>query len=217
MNLNLILQVPQMMADSMNVATTEVAEKVVEMNYWEMATKGGWIMVPLILLFLLSVYITVERIVTIRSASKEDPTFMNRIKDYILEGKVDSAMKLCQQTNSPSARMIEKGVSRLGRPMQDMMVAIENVGNLEISKLEKGLSLLATVAGGAPMIGFFGTVTGMVKAFFDMANSGNDVNMTVLSAGIYFFYNYLVSRVDSVIRKMEARTMEFLDILNEPA
>jgi len=191
-------------------------------------------MVPLILLFLLSVYITVERIVTIRSASKEDPTFMNRIKDYILEGKVDSAMKLCQQTNSPSARMIEKGVSRLGRPMQDMMVAIENVGNLEISKLEKGLSLLATVAGGAPMIGFFGTVTGMVKAFFDMANSGNDVNMTVLSAGIYqamittvgglavgivayFFYNYLVSRVDSVIRKMEARTMEFLDILNEPA
>ena len=234
MNLNLILQVPQMMADSMNVATTEVAEKVVEMNYWEMATKGGWIMVPLILLFLLSVYITVERLVTIRSASKEDPTFMNRIKDYILEGKVDSAMKLCQQTNSPSARMIEKGVSRLGRPMQDMMVAIENVGNLEISKLEKGLSLLATVAGGAPMIGFFGTVTGMVKAFFDMANSGNDVNMTVLSAGIYqamittvgglavgivayFFYNYLVSRVDSVIRKMEARTMEFLDILNEPA
>ena len=234
MNLNLILQVPQMMADSMNVATTEVAEKVVEMNYWEMATKGGWIMVPLILLFLLSVYITGERIVTIRSASKEDPTFMNRIKDYILEGKVDSAMKLCQQTNSPSARMIEKGVSRLGRPMQDMMVAIENVGNLEISKLEKGLSLLATVAGGAPMIGFFGTVTGMVKAFFDMANSGNDVNMTVLSAGIYqamittvgglavgivayFFYNYLVSRVDSVIRKMEARTMEFLDILNEPA
>ena len=234
MNLNLILQVPQMMADSMNVATTEVAEKVVEMNYWEMATKGGWIMVPLILLFLLSVYITVERIVTIRSASKEDPTFMNRIKEYILEGKVDSAMKLCQQTNSPSARMIEKGVSRLGRPMQDMMVAIENVGNLEISKLEKGLSLLATVAGGAPMIGFFGTVTGMVKAFFDMANSGNDVNMTVLSAGIYqamittvgglavgivayFFYNYLVSRVDSVIRKMEARTMEFLDILNEPA
>ncbi len=234
MNLNLILQVPQMMADSMNVATNEVAEKVVEMNYWEMATKGGWIMVPLILLFLLSVYITVERIVTIRSASKEDPTFMNRIKDYILEGKVDSAMKLCQQTNSPSARMIEKGVSRLGRPMQDMMVAIENVGNLEISKLEKGLSLLATVAGGAPMIGFFGTVTGMVKAFFDMANSGNDVNMTVLSAGIYqamittvgglavgivayFFYNYLVSRVDSVIRKMEARTMEFLDILNEPA
>lgn len=234
MNLNLILQVPQMMADSMNVATTEVAEKVVEMNYWEMATKGGWIMVPLILLFLLSVYITVERIVTIRSASKEDPTFMNRIKDYILEGKVDSAMKLCQQTSSPSARMIEKGVSRLGRPMQDMMVAIENVGNLEISKLEKGLSLLATVAGGAPMIGFFGTVTGMVKAFFDMANSGNDVNMTVLSAGIYqamittvgglavgivayFFYNYLVSRVDSVIRKMEARTMEFLDILNEPA
>jgi len=141
MNLNLILQVPQMMADSMNVATTEVAEKVVEMNYWEMATKGGWIMVPLILLFLLSVYITVERIVTIRSASKEDPTFMNRIKDYILEGKVDSAMKLCQQTNSPSARMIEKGVSRLGRPMQDMMVAIENVGNLEISKLEKGVDI----------------------------------------------------------------------------
>ncbi len=234
MNLNLILQVSQTVTDSLNVATASTTETVVEMNYWEMATKGGWIMIPLLLLLLLSVYIIAERMVTIRSASKEDPTFMNRIKDYIIDGKVDSAIKLCQQTNSPSARMVEKGISRLGRPMQDMMVAIENVGNLEISKLEKGLSLLATVAGGAPMIGFFGTVTGMVKAFFDMANSGNDVNMTVLSAGIYqamittvgglavgivayFFYNYLVSRIDSVIRKMEARTMEFLDILNEPA
>lgn len=233
MNLHSILQVStsvgETIADAAATTPTEVT-----MNYWEMALKGGWIMVPLLLLLLLSVYIFIERVVFIRSTSKEDPTFMNRIKDYIFEGKIESAIKLCQQTNTPSSRMIEKGITRLGRPMQDVLVAIENVGNLEISKMEKGLPLLATVAGGAPMIGFFGTVTGMVRAFFDMANAGGSVDMTILSAGIYeamittvgglfvgiiayFLYNYLVTRVDSAVRKMEAHTMGFLDILNEPA
>ena len=149
-------------------------------------------------------------------------------------GKVDSALNLCRSTNTPSARMIEKGITRLGRPMNDVLVAIENVGNLEIAKLEKGFPLIATTAAGAPMLGFLGTVTGMVRAFFDMANAGTNVDVTLLSGGIYealvttvgglvvgiitlFAYNYLVSQVDNVVNKMEARTMEFMDLLNEPA
>ena len=210
---------------------TDVAEQ--KMNLWEMTLKGGWIMIPIALLLLVTVYIVIERLVTLRNASREDPSFMNRIKDYITDGKIDAATKLCRDTKGPSARMIEKGVSRLGRPMSDVLVAIENVGNLEISKLEKSLSLLATAAGGAPMLGFFGTVTGMVRAFYDMAQAGDTLNMEVLSAGIYeamvttvaglfvgiiafFSYNYLVARVSRAISKMEANTMEFLDILNEP-
>ena len=173
-------------------------------------------------------------LIIIRRAGKEDETFMNRIKDYIHEGKVDSALNLCRSTNTPSARMIEKGITRLGRPMNDVLVAIENVGNLEIAKLEKGFPLIATTAAGAPMLGFLGTVTGMVRAFFDMANAGTNVDVSLLSGGIYealvttvgglvvgiitlFAYNYLVSQVDNVVNKMEARTMEFMDLLNEPA
>jgi biopolymer transport protein ExbB len=158
---------------------------------------------------------------------------MDRIKDYIMEGKIDSATNLCQQVNTPAARMIEKGISRLGKPMNDVLVAIENVGNLETNKLEKGFNMLATIAGGAPMLGFLGTVIGMVQAFYDMANAGNNVDITVLSNGIYtamittvaglivgiiayFAYNLLVSKVDQVVQKMESRTMEFMDLLNEP-
>lgn len=166
MSLNLILQATAYVPDSASAAMTNATVTEVNMNYLEMAQKGGWIMIPLLLLLLLSVYIFIERLVAIKSASKEDPSFMNRIKDYIFDGKIDSALNLCRQTNSPSSRMIEKGITRLGRPMEDVLVAIENVGNLEISKMEKGLPILATVAGGAPMIGFFGTVTGMVRAFF---------------------------------------------------
>ena len=205
-----------------------------EINLIELAFKGGWIMVVLLLLSLMACYIFIQRMMVIRRAGKEDETFMNRIKDYIHEGKVDSALNLCRSTNTPSARMIEKGITRLGRPMNDVLVAIENVGNLEIAKLEKGFPLIATTAAGAPMLGFLGTVTGMVRAFFDMANAGTNVDVTLLSGGIYealvttvgglvvgiitlFAYNYLVSQVDNVVNKMEARTMEFMDLLNEPA
>lgn len=204
------------------------------MNYFDMAMKGGpIIMIPLLILSIIAVYIFIERLVTIRKASKEDKDFMNRIKDYITDGKIDSATKLCQKTNTPSARMIEKGISRLGKPMNDVLVAIENVGNIETNKLEKGFNMLATISGGAPMLGFLGTVMGMVQAFFDMANAGNNVDITVLSNGIYtamittvaglvvgivayFAYNYLVSKLDSVVQKMELKTMEFMDLLNEP-
>lgn len=221
-------------ADLMPDLTAVTLPTEAEINVIDLAFKGGWIMVVLLLLSLMAIYIFVQRLIIIRRAGKEDETFMNRIKDYIHEGKVDSALNLCRSTNTPSARMIEKGITRLGRPMNDVLVAIENVGNLEIAKLEKGFPLIATTAAGAPMLGFLGTVTGMVRAFFDMANAGTNVDVSLLSGGIYealvttvgglvvgiitlFAYNYLVSQVDNVVNKMEARTMEFMDLLNEPA
>ena len=213
-------------ADQMPDLTAVAVPTEAEINVIDLAFKGGWIMVVLLLLSLMAIYIFVQRLIIIRRAGKEDETFMNR--------KVDSALNLCRSTNTPSARMIEKGITRLGRPMNDVLVAIENVGNLEIAKLEKGFPLIATTAAGAPMLGFLGTVTGMVRAFFDMANAGTNVDVSLLSGGIYealvttvgglvvgiitlFAYNYLVSQVDNVVNKMEARTMEFMDLLNEPA
>ena len=172
-------------ADQMPDLTAVAVPTEAEINVIDLAFKGGWIMVVLLLLSLMAIYIFVQRLIIIRRAGKEDETFMNRIKDYIHEGKVDSALNLCRSTNTPSARMIEKGITRLGRPMNDVLVAIENVGNLEIAKLEKGFPLIATTAAGAPMLGFLGTVTGMVRAFFDMANAGTNVDVSLLSGGIY--------------------------------
>ena len=165
MNLLLLLQsVAAQAADQMPdltevTATTIPAEA--EMNIIDLAVKGGWIMIVLLILSLIAIYIFVQRFMVIKRAGKEDETFMNRIKDYIHEGKVESALNLCRTTNTPYARMIEKGITRLGRPMSDVLVAIENVGNIEVAKLEKGFPLIATTAAGAPMLGFLGTVTGM--------------------------------------------------------
>ena len=150
------------LTDTVAVETVETATK--QLNFFDMCVKGGWIMIPIALMLVLAIYIFIERMIVIRDASKEDASFMNRIKDYIYDGKLDSALNLCRDTKSPSARMIEKGISRLGRPMSDVLVAIENVGNLEIATLEKRLGLLATISGGAPMLGFLGTVMGMVQA-----------------------------------------------------
>ncbi len=202
-------------------------------NLIQLMFKGGWIMIPLGLLSVISVYIFLERYFALRRASSEDTGFMNRIKDYIHDGKIDSALALCRSNNHPISRMIEKGISRIGRPLSDVNTAIENVGNMEVSRLEKGLPTLATVAGGAPMIGFLGTVIGMIKSFWEMSNAGNNIMVDQLAGGIYtalvttvtglivgiiayFAYNILVARVEKVVFKMEARTMEFMDILNEP-
>ncbi|MBR5237867.1 MAG: MotA/TolQ/ExbB proton channel family protein [Paludibacteraceae bacterium] len=234
----LFLQETQMVAgmaaDTLN-AMAPMVEEPAKLNFFEMCLKGGWIMIPLALMLILAIYIFIERMIVTQHASKEDVSFMDRIKDYIYDGKLDAALKLCRDTKSPSARMIEKGISRLGRPMSDVLVAIENVGNIEVAKLEKGLSLLATISGGAPMLGFLGTVMGMVKAFFEMEQAGgNTINLSQLSGGIYtamvttvaglivgvcayFAYNYLVGRVNEVMRRLEMRSMEFLDLLNEPA
>lgn len=221
-------------AEQMPDLTAVTTPTEAEINVIDLAIKGGWIMVVLLVLSLIAGYIFIQRFLVIRRAGKEDHNFMNRIKDYIHEGKVNSALNLCRNTDTPAARMIEKGITRLGRPMNDVLVAIENVGNLEVAKLEKGFPVIATTAAGAPMLGFLGTVTGMVRAFFDMANAGTNVDVSLLSGGIYealvttvgglvvgiialFAYNYLVSQVDGVVNKMEARTMEFMDLLNEPA
>jgi biopolymer transport protein ExbB len=217
--------------------TVAVVEEPVQesINLFTMAGYGGWIMIVLALMLAFAIYLFIERMVIITKATKEDKTFMDRIRDFIKEGSIDSAIKLCNKENTPSARMIEKGVTRIGRPMQDVQVAIENVGNLEVSKLEKGLVLMATIAAGAPMLGFLGTVLGMIQTFFNMAqNSSGVIEMSSLSAGMYqamvttvgglivgilamFAYNLLVSRIDRVVRQLESRTMEFMDLLNEPA
>ncbi|MDR1222064.1 MAG: MotA/TolQ/ExbB proton channel family protein [Tannerella sp.] len=222
--------VPPVLTD----AVTDTLPTEAQMNILDLAVKGGWIMIVLLILSLIAIFIFIQRFLIIRRANKNDESFMNRIKDYIHDGKIDSAINLCRKTKNPSARMIEKGISRLGRPMNDVLVAIENVGNIEVAKLEKGFPLLATIAAGAPMIGFLGTVTGMVRAFFDMANAGTNVDVALLSGGIYealvttvgglivgivtlFGYNYLVSQVDNVVNNLESSTMEFMDLLNEPA
>lgn len=202
-------------------------------SFIDLAIKGGWIMIPIGVLSIIAVYIFIERYFAIKKAAKEDTSFMNNIKEYILEGKVDSAVALCKSTESPVARMMEKGISRLGRSLGDVNAAIENVGKLEISKLEKGLPTLGTISGGAPMIGFLGTVIGMIEAFYNMASAGNNIDVSLLSSGIYvamvttvagltvgiiayFAYNILVARVEKVVNKLEARTTEFMDLLNEP-
>lgn len=230
----LLAQVAPALTDSIagaNPVLTPVAGPE-EMNLWSMAVKGGWIMIVLGLLSILCFYILFERNYVIRKAGKEDPMFMDKIKDYILDGEIKAAIAYCRSVNTP--RMIEKGISRLGRPVNDVQAAIENVGNIEVAKLEKGLTIMATISGGAPMIGFLGTVTGMVRAFYEMANAGNNIDITLLSGGIYeamittvgglivgiiamFAYNYLVTLVDGVVNKMEAKTMAFMDLLNEPA
>lgn len=199
----------------------------------DMTIKGGWVMIPIILLSFVAAYIFIERYMVIKKASQEDTNFMNRIKDYIHDGKLDSAVALCRATNSPSARMVEKGISRLGRPLQDISTAVENVGKLEISKLEKGFPTLATITGAEPMLGFLGTVIGMVQSFYAMSSAGNNIEVSLLSNGIYtalittvaglivgilgyFAYNSLVVRVERVVFNLEATLTEFLDILNEP-
>lgn len=216
-----------------NPVLTPVTTGEPEMDLWDMACKGGWIMIVLAVMSVIAFYIFFERAVIIRKAGKDDPLFMDRIRDYVKSGDVKSAVNYCRMTNTPSARMIEKGIQRMGRPVADIQAAIENTGNIEVAKLEDKLSIMATISSGAPMLGFLGTVTGMVRAFWNMANAGNNIDITLLSGGIYeamittvgglivgiavmFAYNHLVYRIDKVVGQMEARTMAFMDLLNEP-
>jgi biopolymer transport protein ExbB len=204
-----------------------------KLTLFDLAIKGGWVMIPILLLSFVGAYIFIERFYVIRKASREDQNFMNRIKDYIHEGRIEAAMALCKATSSPSARMVEKGINRLGRPLQDISTAIENVGKLEISKLEKGFPTLATITGAEPMLGFMGTVIGMIQSFYAMSQAGNNIEVSLLSNGIYtalittvtglfigilgyFAYNTLVVRVEKVVFNLEATLTEFMDILNEP-
>ncbi|MDE6638518.1 MAG: MotA/TolQ/ExbB proton channel family protein [Muribaculaceae bacterium] len=204
------------------------------LSLWSLVMDGGYIMIPLALMLIVSIYIFAERLLAISRASKDDHTFMQRIRDYVHEGDLESARQLCKKTDTPYARLILKGITRIGRPMQDVLVAIENTGNIEVAKLGKGFTWLSTTAAGAPMLGFLGTVTGMIEAFYALAMAGTGANIIVLSSGIYqalvttvaglivgilalFAYNFLVSRVNRVMTGLESKTMEFMDLLNEPA
>ena len=215
-------------------AAAQGAQSAQSLSVWDLTLKGGWLMIPLALLLLVSVYIFFERLFATSRVTKADNNFMQQIKSLIQAGKIDEAKHLCETTNTPYSRMIEKGVSRIGRPMNDVLVAIENVGNMEVAKMEKGFNWLATTAAGAPMIGFLGTVTGMVQAFYQLASAGQNSNVSILAGGIYealvttvaglvvgilalFAYNYLTSRVNKIMNRLERSTMEFMDLLNEPA
>ena len=214
-------------ANTATATEAAAAPSTVNLSIWELCLEGGFIMIPLALLSILAIYIFIERAIAINKATKYDPTFMKRIKDYVHDGEIESAQNLCKANPSPATRLIAKGLSRIGRPANDILVAIENVGNIEIANLGKGLPWLAT------MLGFLGTVIGMVHAFFSIANSGNAASIGDFAGGIYtalvttvaglivgiialFAYNYLVARINKVMNQLEARTMEFMDLINEP-
>lgn len=215
-------------------AATAAVSQQVELSLWDLCLKGGPLMIVLAILSIVSIYIFVERAIVVNRAAREDDSFMKRIRDYIHEGEIESAFNLCKKNGSPYSRLIAKGISRIGRPVNDILAAVENTGNIEIANLSKGLPWLATTAAGAPMLGFLGTVIGMVQAFYAFASEGNSANIATFSSGIYtalvttvaglvvgvialFAYNYLVARINSVMNLLESKSMEFMDLLNEPA
>jgi len=227
------LQISQVPGDTLTTLAGEGKTETV-LTIWELALKGGWIIGVLAILSVIAIYIFFERLFAINRASKEDANFMNHIRDFIHDGRVDSALSLCKHNTSPISRMIEKGLRRSGKPLGDINTAIENVGKLEVSRLEKNIVTLATISGAAPMIGFLGTVIGMIKAFYNMANAGNNIDISMLAGGIYqamittvaglivgiiayFCYNALVSKIEKLVFIMEARATEFMDLLYEPA
>lgn len=200
----------------------------------ELAVKGGLTMIPLAILSIITIYLIVERWMAIRKAGRDEKNFLNNISDYIHSGKLDSARALCKSTDTPVSHMIEKGISRIGQPMEDISVAVENVAKLEVYRMEKNLSILATIAGAAPMLGLIGTVMGMVRTFYNIANSPDGIQIGALSGGVYeamvatvaglivgvtafIGYNLLVANVQKVIYTLELRSVEFLDLLNKPS
>ena len=240
--LSLLLQAgfeAQEMAETVTDAAAAAAavEPVAQQQTYsliEMACKGGWLMIVLLILSIIAIYIFGKKWWLISRAAKVDKNFMNDIRDYIHEGKIKSALTLCERYDTPVSRLVGKGIERIGRPLGDIQTAVENTGNVEVSRLERGLPLLATIASGAPMIGFLGTVMGMIQAFFNMSQAGNNIDITLLSNGIYtamvttvgglivgiiayFGYNYLSSRISDLVFQMERTTIDFMDLLHEPA
>lgn len=214
------------------VATEQIQEKE---TFLQLAINGGWVMIVLLCLLTLAIYISIERFLALNHALKDDSShFMNNIREYVHKGDIDGARNLAKSTDTSIGRMVAKGLSRLGRPLSDIQTAVENEGKMEVAKLEKRVSLVATVASLGPMLGFLGTVTGMVSAFQSMAHAGNNIDISNLAGGIYqamvttvgglivgiiayFLYNLLVNRINKVVMLLEARSMEFMDLLHEPA
>jgi len=215
-------------------AETVAQPTEIKLSILDLAMKGGWIMLVLAVLSIIAVYIFIERFIVVKRATQIEKSFMERIREYMKDGKIESAKALCHGSDTPVARMIEKGLSRIGRPLNDINTAIENVGNIEVGKLEKGVTLLSMIASASPMIGFLGTVTGMIRAFYNMSMAGNNIDIELLSSGIYeamvttvgglivgiiayIFYTIIVARIQDVVNLLEAKTTEFMDVLNEPA
>ena len=234
MNLLQIQQAVNDLGTAAIPAETAVQPTEFKLSILELATKGGWIMILLAVLSIIAVYIFIERYIAVSRATKYDASFMDRIREYMKDGKLDSAKALCRGNSTPISRMIEKGLSRIGRPLSDINSAIENVGNLEVAKLERGVSILAMTASAAPMIGFLGTVLGMIQTFYDMSQAGNNLNITTLSNGIYtamvttvgglivgiiayFFHAIISNKIQKVVNLLEGKATEFMDVLNEPA
>lgn len=207
-------------------------QEVVSFSLLEMAAKGGWLMLVLLALSIIAIYVFGKKWWMIRKAGIVEKNFMRNINELLHEGKMKSALNLCRKYDTPVARIVEKGIGRIDRPLQDIQSTMENTGNVEVANLEKGLPMLATIAGGAPMIGFLGTVMGMIQAFFNMANAGNNIDITLLSGGIYtamvttvgglivgilayFGYNFLTSRISDLVYLMNSTTTDFLDMVHD--
>ena len=231
-NLLLLLQSTNLSDVDSTQTTGGMKDMTKDIPIWDLVMEGGWVMIPLAILSIAVVYIFVERFLSINKALKDEKDFMPKVKEYLVDGKVDSARDLCNQTNNPAARMVEKGISRIGKPMKDIVSSIENVGKLEIYTLERRLSFLATASGVAPMIGFLGTTLGMVRVFHAMKFEAT-IQLQTISGGImeamvttvaglvvgiiaYMAYNFLVAKVNKVVHTMEGASIEFLDLLNEP-
>ncbi len=232
--MNILLQIVQNETALTDSITTSENATSTALDAVSLIMKGGIVMIPIAILSIIAVYLTIERYFTIKKAGILDSKFMSNIKGMVLDGDIKSAQTLCHSNGTPIGLMIEKGLSRIGKPLKDISVAVENVGKLEVYKLEKGMPILATISGAAPMLGFLGTVTGMIRTFNQMQDSGQQITADLLSGGIgeammttvaglivgifaYIGYNLLSSMINKVVYKMEATSVEFLDILHEPA
>lgn len=233
--LNILLQATQEGVEMLPDAEQPVEKTLSIIELISSGGVAGQVIITVLFLMLVgAIYIYFERLFAIKAASKVDSNFMNQIKDHVSHGKIDSAQILCAQVNSPVSRLIGKGISRIGKPLADINTAIENAGRLEIYGLEKNVSMLATISGAGPMIGFLGTVIGMILAIFELANAGGTIQMDVLASGLYtamtttvaglivgivsfIAYNHLVVKTDKIVYQMEANSLEFLDHLNEPS
>jgi biopolymer transport protein ExbB len=224
----ILLQISTTSPDSLNTGAGDAT-----MSIFDLLIKGGYMMYPIILLSIIAVYIFVERVLTLRRAAETPPGFIDKIKGLVLSGDVKGAQQSCAQTDTPISKMIEKGLARIGSPLKNIEVSIENVGKIEIYKLEKNLGLLATISGAAPMLGFLGTVLGMIQAFIAIAQEEGSVSPKLLSEGIYeamittaaglfvgilayLGYNDLVTRVQKVVHSMEFSSIDFIDLLQKP-
>lgn len=231
----MLLQITQAVdtVASVSDASMAMVQTQEKLPIMELALKGGWIMLPIVLLLLVSVYVFVERWIVINKASRDENSLINSVRDYVMNDRLDSAKTLCRNTDTPTARIIEKGIDRIGKPVENIKSAMEDAGNLEVARLEKNISWLSTTAGAAPMIGFLGTVTGMVRVFFDMASKGNNIEVGTLADGMYqamvttvaglivgiiayVCYNVIVARIGRSTHVFESRSAEFMDLLNEP-